>query len=74
MDGYVNVEVGTNFTEEITLSATGGDGSYTYTLESGPGKISGNKYYVGVAGIANIKVTDGSGGIGTFSINVLAAP
>ncbi len=73
-EGSVVVEVGTNFTEELTLSSSGGDGSYTYTLQSGPGKISGNKYFVGVAGIANIKVTDGAGSSTTFSITVLAHP
>lgn len=74
IDGYKSVEVGTNFTEELTLSSSGGDGSYTYTLQSGPGKISGNKYFVGVAGTANINVTDGSGASTTFSITVLPHP
>ncbi len=65
------VEIGKNFTTQITLSASGGDGNYTYTFLSGPGRIVGDRYYVGAPGTAQIRITDGGTGVGTASVTIL---
>jgi hypothetical protein len=63
-----SVEIGKKFTEVVTLSSSGGDGHYSYAIQSGPGKIVGDKFYVGVAGATQINVTDRSNGVGNFTI------